>query len=115
MNEQEKHTLWIALMGDNERITSYYYNQFIKDNKENILIPGKNKLIMNDGTIVVKHSLGSGKMGILGCRYDQIIWCCQGIGMVTTEVLQAVIGTLRDSQVPEYHRFLYLDCEDEYE
>lgn len=104
MNEHEKHTLWIALMGDNERITSYYYNQFIEDNKENIFIPGKNKLIMNDGTIVVKHSLGSGKSGIRGCRYDQIIWCCQGT--ITTEVFQAVMDTLRDSQVPDFFSFL---------
>ena len=113
MAEQNKYTLQIALMGDNERITSYYYNQFIKDNIDQILIPGRNKLIMNDGTIIIKHSLSSGKRGIRGCRYDQIIWCFQG--MITSEVLQAVKDTLRCSQVPEYYRFLCPDCEDEYE
>lgn len=113
MAEQKKYTLQIALMGDNEQITSYYYNQFIKDNRDQILIPGRNKLIMNDGTIVVKHSLGSGVSGIRGCRYDQIIWCFQG--MITKEILQAVKDTLRGSQVPEHHRFLCPDCEDDYE
>lgn len=113
MAEQNKYTLQIALMGDNERITSYYYNQFIKDNRDRILIPGKNKLIMDDGTIIFKHSLGSGKRSTLGCRYDQIIWCFQG--MITSEVLQSVKATLRESQVPENHRFLCPDCEDEYE
>lgn len=113
MEEQKRHTLQIALMGDNERITSYYFNRFIKDNRENILIPGKNRLIMDDGTIVVKHSLVGGVSGIRGCRYDQIIWCFQG--MITKEILQAVKDMLRGSQVPEHHRFLCSDCEDEYE
>lgn len=104
MMEKDRVTLRIAIIADTVELAQYYYDRFIYENKESVLIPGRNRLILSDGTIVEKYGITQGLNGLRGKKYDQILMCYRN--SYEFDLMRNIMDTLRDSQVPSMYWFL---------
>lgn len=109
MQEKEKTTLRIAIIADTWNAADYYYKRFVNDNRENVFIPGKNRTIMTDGTIIEKFCL-TDKSKLRGVLFDQVLLCINK--KITPEMLQELLFVLSVSQVPSPYWFLQYDEDD---
>jgi hypothetical protein len=100
--EKEKSTLKVALIADDWASAEFFYRRFLQDNEEQILIPGRNKAIMYDGTIVEKmaiYELYTNKN-----NYDQVLVCLEN--ETNGESVVLIMKSLLMSQVPASYQFL---------
>lgn len=103
MNDELKRTtLKIAIVADDWSSAEYFYRRFIKDNEELILIPGKNKSVMRDGTIVEKVPVYD--LYTSNANYDQILLCLEN--ETNGETIVLLMKSLLMSQVPASYHFL---------
>ena len=106
----DKTILKIVIVADTHEKANWYFLNFLNDNCESVLIPGKNRLIMYDGTIIEKYAMNSGNEGLSGRRFDQVILCTEEtdnkmLGYVLTLLLCG-------SQVPSQYWFLEYNIDD---
>jgi len=113
MQEKERTTLRIAIIADTWKAADYYFDRFIKDNRESIFIPGKNRIIMNDGTIIEKFGISDGtdlQYMLCGVLYDQVLLCINR--KITPDLFKELLNNLSKSQVPSPYWFLQYDEDD---
>lgn len=108
--EKNKTTLTVAIVADTNKMVDYYYQEFLLDNKEEILIPGRNKAVMKDGTIIEKVAISNGLRELRGRSFDQVLFCNED--GLPSDFITYLTSTLRESQVPSRYFFLYYDEED---
>ena len=100
--EKQKIMLRVAIIADNYNMAESCYRRFVDDNRDIILIPGRDKCILHDGTIIEKISIADYSKKYK--RFDQALLCL--VDDVTTEKIQYVIGLLKESQVPQSFWFM---------
>ena len=107
--ERDKTILNIVIVADTYEKADWYFLNFLNDNRESVLIPGRNKLIMYDGTIIEKYAMNSGNEGLSGRRFDQVILCTEKIDKMLGYVLTSL---LCGSQVPSQYWLLEYNIDD---
>jgi hypothetical protein len=107
--ELQRVSLRVCIIADTCERAEYYYRQFINDNHEDILIPGKHRLVMKDGTIIEKYGISQGLRDLIGKRWDQVLICYDD--MPKSDFFKELLATLLTSQVPKHCWFLYYDDE----
>ena len=105
--ELQKTMLHVAIVANTLKDAEYYYSKFVNDNRENILIPGRNKSVMNDGTIVEKISLSTPEH-LKSMYLDQVIPCLYEYNPYWRDIKWILAAK---SQVPEEFWLLYVDDE----
>ena len=100
--ELQKTTLRVAIIADNYNMAESCYRRFVEDNRDQILIPGNQRSILSDGTIIEKCSMNDARAKYM--HIDQAILCLYND--VTTEKIEYVLDMLRCSQVPQSYWFL---------
>ena len=107
--ELQKTTLRVAIVSDDFEKTEYCYRTFLEENQENVLIPGKDKAVLKDGTIVEKMCVYE----LLDHGLDQIVLCINDD--ISDGCIKNLIDCLNDSQVPKNYWFLwYADTSNDY-
>lgn len=104
--ERDKTILKIVIVADTHERANWYFLNFLNDNRESVLIPGKNKLVMYDGTIIEKYAMNSGNEQMRGKRFDQVILCTEKTDKMLGYVLNEL---LCGSQVPSQYWLLEYD------
>lgn len=105
MQEKERTTLRIAIIADDYNSANECYQRFINDNRDIVLIPGKNKTILNDGTIIERYSVDQLKNPLLKTvGLDQVLLCMED--KVNIEVIKRTMDLLHASQVPKSYWFM---------
>lgn len=103
MGEMQRTTLRVAIIADNYNMAESCYRNFIDDNRDSILIPGRDKCVLRDGTIIEKLSISDINRNRYK-KFDQALLCLYND--VTTEKIQYVISLLKESQVPQSYWFM---------
>lgn len=103
MEELDRVTLRIAIIADNLNAANECYQRFINDNRDIVLIPGKNKTILNDGTIIEKYSVHEVER-LRGVRLDQALLCVENEANIKT--IRKIMELLMLSQVPKSYWLL---------
>lgn len=101
--ELQRTTLRVAIIADNYNMAESCYRRFVDDNRDVILIPGKDKCVLRDGTIIEKLSVTDINRNRYK-KFDQVLLClCDD---VNTEKIKYVMDLLRESQVPQSYWFM---------
>lgn len=108
-NEIQRVALRILIIADTAHEADYYYDRFVYENQEEILIHGRRKTILKDGTIIEKFGITEGDSKLLGSHFDQVLLCCRNND--TLGFYKRLFQTLHNSQVPRGYWFLHYDDE----